>query len=100
MNKMQVAKYFEVKPAAVVRFREVDEGATLRALVDYGIGGIKVHYVPIEEFTPPKPKPEPDLLPAIDLNYRDLQERAKDAGIPANQKADDLRFALSLEEEE
>lgn len=30
-----------------------------------------------------------------DTDYRDLQQQAKDAGIPANQSADDLRKALA-----
>jgi hypothetical protein len=105
MNVTQLAKHFNVENRAILKYREVDEGAIINALVDYGIGGIKEHYIPIAEFArpEPEPEPEPDLLPVpavIDLNYRDLQELAKDAGIPANQSTDDLRFALSLEEEE
>ena len=47
MNKKRLAEYFEVKSEAIVKYREVDEGATIRVLVDYGIGGIKVIYLPL-----------------------------------------------------
>ena len=43
-----------------------------------------------------------DMLPVpavIDLNYRELQELAKEYGIPANQSGDELRDALALDEE-
>jgi len=110
MNKTQVAKYFEVEPGAVVKFREVDEGATIYALINYGIGGIKVFRTPIEDFAPPKPKPEPEpeLLPVpaaydlddddLKLSYKQLQGLAKEAGIRANQRAAELRAALEEEE--
>ena len=106
MNISQLAKHFNVKNGAIVRYREVDEGATIRALVDYGIGGIKVHYVPISELDGPievEPVISEELLPVpavIDLNYRELQDLAKEHGIPANQSGDDLRDALALDEEE
>ena len=102
MNKRQVAKHFEVKPEAVVKFREEDEGATIYTLINYGIGGIKVFRVPIEDFTPPKP--EPVSLPVAydlngdDLSYKELQSLAKEAGIPANQRGAELRAALEEEE--
>jgi hypothetical protein len=98
MDKLQVAKYFDVEAEAVLKFREVDEGATIRALIDYGIGGVKVYQIPIEDF-----EPEPIPLPAAydldgELSYRDLQELAKAAGIPANLSAAELRAALDEEE--
>ena len=120
MDKSQVAEYFEVDSDAVVKVREEDEGATICALIDYGIGGIKVYVEPVEAFkTPapkPKPKPAPEPLPVpavIDfssaplynigldqLSYRELQARARDENIPANQSAQALRDALRAAEEE
>ena len=110
MDKTKVAKHFNVEPDAVVKCRLVDGGANVRALIDYGIGGIKVFVVPVgeidEPFEPepePIPEPEPEVLSvpeplpvpaAIDLSYRDLQELARGSGIPANQSADELRAAL------
>ena len=75
-------------------------------IVDNGIMGCPKYYVPLsrldelaaQEVDAPLPVPA-----AVDLNYRELQDLAKELGIPANQKAADLRVALldwSLEEEE
>jgi hypothetical protein len=116
MNNSQIAKHFGVKPSAVVKWGEVDGGANIRALIDYGIGGIKVYVEPVEAFKKPAPKPEPSIpapepepLPvpvAVDLNgldqlsYRELQARAHSAGIPANQSAQALRDALQAAENE
>lgn len=120
MNDSQIAKHFGVKSDAVVKWGEVDEGANIRALIDYGIGGIKVYVEPVEAFKAPapkpKPKPAPEPLPVpavIDfssaplynigldqLSYRELQARARDENIPANQSAQALRDALRAAEEE
>jgi hypothetical protein len=102
MDKIQVAKYFDVEAEAVLKVREVDGGATIRALIDYGIGGVKVFQVPVKDFEPPKAKPV-SLPVAYDLNeelvsYKELQELAKDAGIPANWSAARIRAALEEEE--
>ena len=78
-------------------------------VVDNGIKGCPKYRIPLSELiTATEPQPEPVIavaepLPvpaAIDLglddglSYRDLQALAIDAGIPANQKKDDLRQAL------
>ena len=78
-------------------------------IVDNGILGCPKYYVPISLLDELEAQPEASpevMLPvpaAIDLNYRELQDLAKELGIPANQKAEDLRVALldwSLDEEE
>ena len=70
-------------------------------IVDNGILGCPKYYVPISlleelEVQPDAPLPVPAAvdLASEDLNYRELQDLAKEQGIPANQKADDLRAAL------
>ena len=85
-------------------------------VMDYGIKGCPKYRVPLshldelkalEELEALEALPEP-LLPAPaafdlgldDLNYRELQELARGAGIPAKQKADVLRKALWSDEEE
>ena len=104
----KIARYYGVEPGAVLRWQEVDEGAAIRALVDYGIGGIKVHYIPVADLAVPKPPPAPEELipvPAVidlgfdDMSYRELQELARSQGIAANQRKDDLIAALADEEE-
>lgn len=113
MNRSQIARHYGVKPVSVVKWGEVNEGANIRALIDYGIGGIKVYVEPVEAFKTPAPKPKPsipapDPLPvpiAVDLNgvdqlsYQELRMQAKKAGIPANQSAQALRDALRASEE-
>ena len=90
-------------------------------IVDNGKLGCPKYYVPIsllDELAAQVKAPlvaEPLPVPAAvefvygtDLNYRELQDLAKELGIPANQKADELRVALeswlrsaaSLDEEE
>lgn len=78
-------------------------------IVDNGILGCPKYYVPISLLDELEAQPEAGqievMLPvpaAIDLNYRELQALAKEAGIPANQSADELNIALAewSEEEE
>lgn len=102
MDKSQVAEYFEVDSDAVVKVREEDEGATICALIDYGIGGIKKYRIPVESFAPPKPATV-SLPVAYDMNertmsYRELQDEARAHGIPANWSAAAIRAALEEEE--
>jgi hypothetical protein len=79
------------------------EGADYVLIVDYGIAGSKKYRIPLSKLEgQPAYVQDEELLPVpavIDLNYRELQELAKEIGIPANQKADDLRLALFDEEE-
>ena len=106
MNYLERAKdYLGVDGESVINPRI--EGADYVLLVDYGIAGCKKYRIPLSKLEEPaKELPEPireELLPvpaAIDLNYRELQELAKEQGIPANQKADELRLALSADGEE
>lgn len=82
------------------------QGGDYVLIVDYGIAGSKKYYIPLSKLDGPEqiaPVIHDELLsvPAvIDLNYRELQDLAKELGIPANKKADELRAALSLDEEE
>lgn len=77
-------------------------------VMDYGIKGCPKYRVPLSQLDEPEVLPEPEPLPAPaavdlgfdDLDYRQLQELAKVSGIPANQKAADLRAALWSDEEE
>ena len=77
-------------------------------IVDNGILGYRKYYVSISLLDELEAQPEAGqevMLPvpaAIDLNYRELQALAKEAGIPANQSADELNIALAewSEEEE
>lgn len=97
MNKSQLAKHFQVDEEAIVGFREVDGGAVIRALIDYGIAGVKVYETPKEDIAPLTVS----LPAAYDLNelsYRELQALAKEAGISASQSAVNLRAALEEEE--
>jgi hypothetical protein len=108
MNKSQIARHFGVKPDAIVKWGKVNEGADMRVLIDYGIGGIKVYVEPVEAFKKPAPSPAPSIpsptplpVPAVvdlsnldNLTYRELQARARAEGIPANQSAHKLREAL------
>jgi hypothetical protein len=87
MNQSRIAKHFNVSPGAIVKWRMVDEGAKVRALIDYGLGGIKVYEVPLDEFVTQEPLPLP-VPAAIDLDsdlsghtVAELREMAKDAGI-------------------
>jgi len=69
-------------------------------IVDNGILGCPKYYVPISHLEEIKAEAEAALevmqpAPAAsDLNYRELQALAKEAGIPANQSADELNVAL------
>lgn len=84
----ELATYYGVEPEAIVRYAEVDEGV-YRVLVNYGIGGIKVLYVNDVDLEEANSK-----TATYDLDYRELQALAKQQGIPANQKYDDLYAAL------
>ena len=100
MDKSKVAAYFDVELDAVIGSRLVDEGANVRALINYGTGGIKVYILPVSEFlvaTPAKPEPqEPE--PALDLEsltYKELQEMAREKGMSVNQSRQKLTAALA-----
>jgi hypothetical protein len=65
-------------------------------IVDNGILGCPKYYVPISELDALEiAEPLEGLRPpANEVSYRELQELAKEQGILANQKAEDLRAAL------
>lgn len=67
------------------------EGGYYILLLDKGIKGIPKYSIPLDALDDPPVEIPGDLH---DLGYRELQTLAKHAGIPANQKADDLREAL------
>ncbi len=93
-------------------------------LVDKGIAGCPKYYIPLSKLdalnvagnvaeNPVVNEPNGALdvagnvaplegikPPANEVSYRELQALAKEQGIPANQKADDLLAALWLDEEE
>lgn len=94
----QLAKHYGVEPGAIVGYAEVDGGAVIRVLVNYGIGGIKVLYVPVDDLA----EDDDSTIATFDLDYRELQALAKEQDIPANQSKDALIAALwpSYEEEE
>lgn len=95
----RACEYLGVDKGSVINPRVQGDDYVL--IVDKGIAGSPKYYIPLSKLD--EPEPEAEILPvsaAIDMNYRELQELAKELGIPANQKADDLRAALSLEEEE
>ena len=94
MNE-QIAKYYGVEPAAIVRYSLIDEGAVIRSLIDYGNQGIKVLYLDIAEL-----EGSTSTTATFDLDYRELQALAKEQGIPANQSRDDLYAALFVADEE
>ncbi len=62
-------------------------------IVDKGIAGSPKYYIPLSKLNDIEPESD-----AYEPNYRELQELAKASGIPANQKADDLRSLLWPEE--
>lgn len=90
----QVAKYYGVKPEAVLGCRLIDEDGKYRILIDHGIGGVKVYHVAGSELIKEQEAEsnvidhdEPLPVPAaIDLGLdaytvAELREMAKDAGI-------------------
>jgi hypothetical protein len=102
-------KTLEIEQDQIVKNRY--EGDILVLLVDYGIGGIKKYRLSPADLAEAKADDDDSVLlsvPAVvdlgfdDLNYRELQELAKDQGIQANQSSDNLRAALEnlLDEEE
>lgn len=99
MYESQVAKLYGVGLDAIVGVREVDEGAYVRALIDYGIAGIKVYEIPKSDLASATVSlPAAYDLNAEELSYKQLQAVAKDRGIPANQSAAAIRAALEEEE--
>ena len=97
----RAVEYLGVDKGSVIKHRV--QGDDYIVIVDKGIAGCPKYYIPLSQLQEPEAPPD-ELLPvpaAVDLNYRDLQELAKETGIPANQSADDLRAALlEIDEEE
>ena len=97
----RAVEYLGVDKGSVIKHRV--QGDDYIVIVDKGIAGCPKYYIPLSQLQEPEASPD-ELLPvpaAVDLNYRDLQELAKETGIPANQSADDLRAALlEIDEEE
>ena len=101
----RACEHLGVDRGSVIKHRV--QGDDYIVIVDNGIKGCPKYYVPLSQLQEPE-APIPivihNTLPvpaAVDLSYRDLQEIAKESGIPANQSADDLRSALlEIDEEE
>ena len=97
----RACEHLGVDRGSVIKHRV--QGDDYIVIVDNGIKGCPKHYIPLSQLQEPEAPPD-DLLPvpaAVDLNYRDLQDLAKELGIAANQSADDLRSALwAIDEEE
>ena len=91
---LNACEYLGVDAGSVLSHKQYEDEIVL--IVDKGIEGCPKYRVPLSLLEAP-PLPVPG---AYDLSYRELQAAAKDAGIPANQSADELRAALEAEEEE
>ena len=90
-------KHLGVDKGSVIKHRI--QGDNYSVIVDNGILGCPKYYVPISQLEELRAQPAALPVPAaVDLNYRELQDIAKELGIPANQKADELRAALWPEE--
>ncbi len=96
----RACEYLGVDKGSVINPRIQGDDYVL--IVDKGIAGSPKYYIPLSKLDALNVAENVSLpVPAAtDLNYRELQELAKESGIPANQKADDLRAALVLDEEE
>ncbi len=96
-------EYLGVDKGDVVKSRV--EGDVYIVIVDKGIAGTPKYRIPLSQLTAleiAKQDAQPEQAIA-DMSYRELQELAKELGIPGNQKADDLIAAidaLDYEEEE
>ena len=90
----RACKYLGVDKGSVIKHRV--QGDDYIVIVDKGIEGCPKYYIPLSKLDEPDAQLEAPLpVPAaIDLNYRELQDLAKELGIPANQKADDIRAAV------
>lgn len=64
-------------------------------IVNKGIAGSPKYYIPLSKLNDLE-----SVSDADEPSYRELQELAKALGVPANQKADDLRAALWPNDEE
>jgi len=91
----RLAKHYDVEPGVVVRYELIDGGAVVRSLIDYGIQGIKVYELRVDDL-----KQDETITATYDLDYRELQALAKKHGIPANQSKGDLYAALLMFDEE
>ena len=120
INYLDLAcEYHGVDKGRVIKHRAQvgpDGSDDYSIIVDNGKLGCPKYYVPISLLdelaaqvkAPPVVDESLPVPAAVDLNYRELQDLAKELGIPANQKADELRVALeswlrsaaSLDEEE
>ncbi len=89
----RACKYLGVDKGKVINPRVQGDDYVL--IVDKGIAGGPKYYIPLSKLDAMEPEADAYLL-----NYRELQELAKSFGIPANQKADALRAAIALDEEE
>ena len=96
-------EYHGVDKGKVIKHRQQvgpDGGDAYSVIVDYGIMGCKKYYVPLSELDELAQLSDLPVPAAIDLNYRELQDLAKEQGIPANQKHIDLVNALFAKDEE
>lgn len=105
-------EYLGVDKGSCLVLRETEDEVIV--VVDKGIAGCPKYKIPLSELTVMKDVPLPIPEPVIDvdisesprfsdienMDYRQLQELAKERSIPANQTRDDLITALSSDEEE
>ncbi len=85
----RACEYLGVDRDDVVKYRA--EGTDYIMIVDEGIAGTRKYRVPLSLLDGLSPKPATNKpAPEKHLTYRELQELAKESGIPANQS----KFAL------
>jgi hypothetical protein len=98
----RACKHLGVDPGSAINPRV--EGDEFVVIIDRGIAGCPKYRIPLSELTGADvvDVDEVDYLGVYDHSYRELQEMAKDLGIPANQGRDDLIAALwpATDEEE
>ena len=110
----RACEYLGIEPSEAINPR-IEDGAYV-LIVDKGIDGSPKYRIPLSELDEPepadfvitdpevvKPEPEPvavDDLGAYGLSYRELQSKAKELDIPANQSKDELIAALWPADEE
>ncbi len=90
----RACEYLGVDKGDVVKHRA--EGADYIVIVDKGIAGTPKYRVPLSQLASLEIA-EQDTMPEVailNMSYRELQELAKELGLPANQKADDLILAI------
>ncbi len=96
----RACEYLDVDKSSVINPRIQGDDYVL--IVDKGIAGSPKYYIPLSKLDALEIAEQLKGIrpPANEVGYRELQELAKEQGIPANQKAEDLLVALWPDEEE